>query len=149
MGTLSVNLLDKVNRITKFLCTCGNTTTTYATLTRLLHFSNLSAALIVTLSFNRTFNPERNLTTCSEGVSIVYPKNIYQTQETFFDKWDSFGIQYTNEQKLFKNLAIFDFESMCVQEESFKDTVTPTNPPVRIGKHIPFSVSFFLKSCEK
>ena len=67
----------------------------------------------------------------------VYPKNVYQTQETLFDKLDSFGIEYTHEQTLFKNLAIFDFESICVQEESFKDTDTTK----WIGKHIPISVS--------
>ena len=67
----------------------------------------------------------------------VYPKNVYETQETLFDKLDSFGIEYTHEQTLFKNLAIFDFESICVQEESFKDTHTTK----WMGKHIPISVS--------
>ena len=67
----------------------------------------------------------------------VYPKNVYQTRETLFDKLDSFGIEYTNEQTLFKNLALFDFESICVQEKSFKDTDTTK----WIGKHIPISVS--------
>ena len=66
--------------------------------------------------FNRTFNLERHLTTCSERVKNVYPKNVYQTQETLFDKLDSFAMEYTHEQTLFKNLAIFDFESICVQE---------------------------------
>ena len=37
----------------------------------------------------------------------------------------------------FKNLALFDFESICVHEESFKDTKTTT----WIGKHVPISVS--------
>ena len=87
--------------------------------------------------FNRTFNLERHLATCSERVKNVYPKNVYQSQETLFDKLDSFGIEYTNEQTLFKNLAIFDFEPICVQEESFKDTDTTK----WIGKHIPISVS--------
>ena len=87
--------------------------------------------------FNRTFNLERHLTTCSERVKNVYPNSVYQTQETPFDKLDSFGIEYTHEQTLFKNLAIFDFESICVQEESFKDTDTTT----WIGKHFPISVS--------
>ena len=67
----------------------------------------------------------------------VYPKNIYQIRETLFDKLDSFGIKYTSEQKLFKNLPIFDFESICVQEESFKETNTTT----WIGKQVPISVS--------
>ena len=87
--------------------------------------------------FNRTFNLERNLTTCSERVKNIYPKNVYQTQETLFDQLDSFGIEYTNEQTLFKNLAIFHFDSICVQEESFKDTDTTK----RIAKQIPISVS--------
>ena len=87
--------------------------------------------------FNKTFNLERHLTTCTEWVKNVYPKNVYQTQETLFDKLDSSGIEYTNEQTLFKNLAIFDFESICVQDESFRDTHTTK----WIGKHIPISVS--------
>ena len=87
--------------------------------------------------FNRTFNLERHLTTCSERVKNVYPRNVYQIRETLFDKLDSFGINYTSEQKLFKNLAIFDFESVCVQEKTFRDTITTT----WIGKHAPISVS--------
>ena len=87
--------------------------------------------------FNRTFNLERYLTKCSERVKIVYPRNVYQIREAAFDHLDSFGIKYTSQYKLFKNLAIFDFESICVQEESFKDTKTTT----WIGKHVPISVS--------
>ena len=87
--------------------------------------------------FNRIFNLERHSTKCSERVKIVYPRNVYQIRETLFDKLDSFGINYTSEQKLFKNLAIFDFGSICVQEETFRDTITTT----WIGKHVPISVS--------
>ena len=86
--------------------------------------------------FNRTINLERHLNTCSEPVKNVYPKNVYQTQETLFDKLDSFAHEYTHEQTLFKNLAILDFESICVQEENFKDTDTTK----WIGKHIPISL---------
>ena len=32
--------------------------------------------------FNRTFNLERHLTTCSERVKNVYPRNVYQIRET-------------------------------------------------------------------
>ena len=67
----------------------------------------------------------------------VYPRNVYQIRKILFDKLESFGIKYTSEQKLFKNLAIFDFKSICVQEETFGDTNTTT----WIGKHIPISVS--------
>ena len=87
--------------------------------------------------FNRTFNLERHLTACSERVKNVYPRNVYQIRATLFDKLDSFGIKYTSEQKPFKNLAIFDFESICVQEETFRDTITTT----WIEKRVPISVS--------
>ena len=42
-----------------------------------------------------------------------------------------------SEQKILKNLAKFDFESVCVQEETFRDTNTTT----WIGKHVLISVS--------
>ena len=87
--------------------------------------------------FNRTFNLERHLTTCSERVKNLYPRNVYHIREPFIDKLDSLGIKYRSEQKLFENLAIFDFESICVQEESFRDTNTTTWR----GKHVPISVS--------
>ena len=87
--------------------------------------------------FNRTFNLERDLTKCSERVKTVHPGNVYQIRETLFDKLDSFGINYTSEQKFFKKLAKFDFESFYVQEETFRDTITTT----WIGKHVPISVS--------
>ena len=41
--------------------------------------------------FNKTFNLERNSTTCSERVRNVFPRNVYQIRETSFDKLDSFG----------------------------------------------------------
>ena len=86
----------------------------------------------------KTFNLERHLTTCTERVKNVYPRNVYQIRETLFDKLDSFSINYTSEQKLFKKFAILDFESICVQVENFRDTVTTT----WIGKHVPITVSF-------
>ena len=62
---------------------------------------------------------------------------MYQLRETLFDKLDSFGIQYTDDQKLSTNLAVLDFESICIPEEKFKNTETTT----WIGKHVPMSVS--------
>ena len=38
---------------------------------------------------------------------------------------------------MFKNLAAFDFEAICVKEESYKETETTK----WIGKHVPISVS--------
>ena len=87
--------------------------------------------------FSRAFNLERQLTACSERVKNVFPRNVYQIQKTLFDKLDSFSVKCTSEHKLFKNLAKFDFESICVQEKTFRDTNTTT----WIGKHVPISVS--------
>ena len=38
---------------------------------------------------------------------------------------------------MFKNLAVFDFESISVKEETYKETETTK----WIGKHVPLSVS--------
>ena len=43
----------------------------------------------------------------------------------------------TDELQLFKNVAIFDFESVCVREDGFTDTETTK----WIGKHVPMFVS--------
>ena len=74
---------------------------------------------------------------CSERVKHIYPENVYQLRQTLFEKLDSFDIQYTDDQKLFNNLAVFDFESICIPEEKFKNTETTTWS----GKHVPISVS--------
>ena len=87
--------------------------------------------------FQKTGNLERHLVRCSERVKHLYPKNVYQLRETLCDKLDSFGIQYTDDQKLFTNLAVFDSESICIPEEKFKNTETTT----WIGKHVPITVS--------
>ena len=88
--------------------------------------------------FSKTGNLERHLVTCSDGVKHIYPEKVYELRETLFEKLDAFNIPYKNEQKLFKNLAIFDFETICVKEDSYEQTETTT----WIGKHVPISVSF-------
>ena len=87
--------------------------------------------------FRNIGNLERHLVRCGERVKHIYPKNAYQLRETLFDKLDSFDIQYTDDQKLFENLAVFDFESICIPEEKFKNTEATS----WIGKHVPISVS--------
>ena len=87
--------------------------------------------------FNRTFNLEQHILTCSKRVKNVYPRDVNQIRETLFDKLDSSGIKYTSEQQLFKKLAIFDLETICVQEDIFRDTNTIT----WIKKHVPISAS--------
>ena len=137
MGTLSVNLLDegyrnqkntvRLLRYNKHICYVNNINAVFQSF-RCPNCDNF---------FNRTINLEPHVATRSERVKNVYPRSVYQIRETFFDKPDSFSIKYTSEQKLFKTLAIFDFESICVQEKSFRDKNTAT----WIGKHVPISVS--------
>ena len=89
--------------------------------------------------FSKTGNLEQHLVTCSDRNKHFYPKNVYELSETLFEKLDAFNIPYKNELKLFKNLAIFDFESIWVKEESYKQTGTTT----WIGKHVPISASIW------
>ena len=77
--------------------------------------------------FPKTGNLERHLVTCSDRVKHIYPKNVYELRETLFETLDAFNIHYGNERKLFKNVAIFDFESICVKEaNSYKQAETTT-----------------------
>ena len=69
----------------------------------------------------------------------VYPNNAYTLRETIFGKLDDFKITYNEGQKLFRNVALFDFESICVPTEELKTIETTT----WIGKHVPISVSVF------
>ena len=87
--------------------------------------------------FSKTGKLERHLITCSDRVKHIYPKNVYQLGKTLFDKMDSFKIPYREDQKLFKNLAVFDFESFYVKEETYRETKTTK----WIGRHVPISVS--------
>ena len=70
--------------------------------------------------FQKTEKLESHLVRCSERVKHIYPKNVYQIQETLFDKLDSFDIQYMDDQKLFSNLAVFDLESICIPKKKFQ-----------------------------
>ena len=87
--------------------------------------------------FSKTGNLERHLITCSERVKHIYPKNVNQLRGTLSEKLASFNIQYREDQKLFKNLTVFDFESVCFEEETYKETENTK----WIGKHVPISVS--------
>ena len=79
----------------------------------------------------------KHLLRCKDRIKNIYPKNVYTLRERLFEKLEGFNIEYTKEQTLFKNVAIFDFESICVPSEELKPTKTKT----WIGKHEPISVS--------
>ena len=84
--------------------------------------------------FPETGNLERHLVTCGNRVKHIYPKKVYELKRTLFQKLDAFNIPYRSEQTLFKNMAIFDFEFICVREaNSYKQFETTT----WIGNHVP------------
>ena len=56
----------------------------------------------------------------------MYPKIVYQLRETLFDEFDLFGIPYTDNQKLFNTMAFSEFESICVDDNKFRDNETKT-----------------------
>ena len=85
----------------------------------------------------RAGNFHRHVKSCKDRIQHIYTKSVYTLSETLFDKLDGFGVRYEKDQKLFKNLSVFDFESICVPSNELKDTNTTT----WIGKHEPISVS--------
>ena len=87
--------------------------------------------------FSKTGNLEQLLVTCSDRNKNIYPKNVYELRETVFEELDAFNIPFRSDQKLFKNLDIFHFESVCVKENSYMQTETTP----WIGKHVPIWVS--------
>ena len=74
---------------------------------------------------------------CKDRIQHVSSKSVYTLRESLFDEFDDFGIRYEEDQKLFKNLAVFDFESICVPSNELKDNNTTT----WIVKHDPISFS--------
>ena len=73
---------------------------------------------------SKTGHSERPLIIFSERVKQIYPKNVYQSSETLLEMLDSFNFPYREDQKLFKKLAVFDFESFCDKEETYEETET-------------------------
>ena len=128
--------VEEVFKSMKTVSSFYATTITFATSIISTHCSKPSGVLRVTHFSQKTGNMERHLVTCSDRVKHIYPKNVYELRETLFEKLDAFNIPYRNEQRLFKKLAIFDCESICVKEDSYKQTETTT----WIGKHVPISV---------
>ena len=72
--------------------------------------------------FSITPHLEYHLSNCIENFEHMYPKNLYLLLETLFDKLDLFGIPYTDKRNFFEIIEIFDFDTICLGNEEFKDT---------------------------
>ena len=67
---------------------------------------------------SNTFN--RHVLNCKDRVRHIYPKIIYRLQQTLFEKLEEFSLSVSEDNKLFNNLAIFDFESICFPTNELK-----------------------------
>ena len=67
----------------------------------------------------------------------VYPRGIYSLRKTLFEKLANISIAYPEDDTLLKNLAVFDFEAICVHSVDINNTATT----LWIGTHVPVSVS--------
>ncbi len=88
--------------------------------------------------FAHSCNLAKHLKKCNDRIRHKYPGGIYRVKETIFEKLHDIGVIVPANLQLFRNLAIFDFESMCVP---CSDDVKCTENLNWIGKHIPVSVS--------
>ena len=87
--------------------------------------------------FYKSDNFNKHRLRCKDRVKNIYPKNMYELRENLFEKLERFNLPVSEDNMLFNNLAIFNFESICVPREELKETQTTT----WIGKHVPISVS--------
>ena len=67
---------------------------------------------------------EHHSATCSGRAKHVYPKNVYQLQETLFGKLDSFGLPLQTFRSFSRktSFSIFQFEQICLEDDDFKYT---------------------------
>ena len=66
----------------------------------------------------------------------IYPKNVYELRETWFEKLEGFSFPVSENNKLFNNLAIFVFESICVPTDELKDAnyyLDRNNVPISVS----------------
>ena len=78
-------------------------------------------------TFTKNSSLQRHMPKYEELVKNIYPKSVYQLQETLFDKLR--GIRYWSGSKwyaFYNNFAVFDFESICVRNSKDLDTETTT-----------------------
>ena len=65
--------------------------------------------------------PNIHLSRCKDRVRHYYSKNMYERRETLFEKQEGFNFSVSEDKKHFKNLAIFDFDSVSVPTEETKN----------------------------
>ena len=72
--------------------------------------------------FDKSDHFDQHLLRCKDRVRHIYTKNVYELRKTLFEKLDEYNLPVSEDNKLFNNLVIFDFESICVPTEELKET---------------------------
>ena len=80
--------------------------------------------------WSQSFNFQRHIRSCTERITHRYPTGPYQLNETVFERMRNLDIEVEN--YFFKNLVVFDFESITVDDPSLNHTDSTTF----IGKHV-------------
>ena len=75
--------------------------------------------------------------TCSDLIKHSYPNEPYLLKLNVFEKLENVDVKINDTIRLFTNLAVFDFESIKVHDE----TLSNSNSVTWVGKHVPISVS--------
>ena len=124
-GNFCVSLLAK-RFIWRKYCTAINIEKSFSSLSRSQCFS-LERIVALHMTTFSTVPPicAKSLLKQLASQTRFYRERLSKTLN-FFDKVETFTIEYMNEQKLFNNKTTIDFDFVCVQEENFK-TMDPGN----------------------
>ena len=71
------------------------------------------------------------------SIRNMITRKMLTSSKKLFHKIIALRVPYEHEQKLFEILAVFVFESVCVKEETYKET----DATKWIGKQVPLTVS--------
>ena len=88
--------------------------------------------------FTTSWLLNRHFQTCDDKVKHTYPNGPNKLRETIFDELDDINIHVDENRRLFKNLAVFDFEAIAVPLKSDSSNQENTT---WIARHVPISVA--------
>ena len=86
--------------------------------------------------FDRADNCNRHELTCDDSARMKYPGGFYSSKKNVFEQLMEFGINVAEQDRYYKDFAVYDCESMLIPDNK------PAGPQTTIlSKHHPISVS--------
>ena len=86
--------------------------------------------------FDRADNCNRHELTCDDSARMKYPGGFYSSKKNVFEQLMELGINVTEQDRYYKDFAVYDFESMLVPDNKPAGLQTTI-----ISRHQPISVS--------